>query len=276
MELVTPKDIRLRFDVSEDGASYLDNAKKKADAGRRLSGLPTLADDSGLEVPLLGGRPGVQSAYFAGRDHYGDGPALVRALLAALGDAASSSPPASFHCVAVLALPDGRIFEGEGVLTGRIDGRTQEIQRLIGRALRAAINMPLMGERTIMVDCDVLQADGGTRTASITGGFVALHLALQKAVERNLLRVVPIKHFVSAVSVGIVQGQPRLDLNYLEDFAAQTDMNCVLAEDGRFIEIQGTAEQEPFKPEEMEQMLKLAVKGAAELVDAQKKALKLH
>ena len=122
----------------------------------------------------------------------------------------------------------------------------------------------------------MLQADGGTRTASITGGFVALHLALQKAVERNLLRVLPIRHFVSAVSVGIVQGQPRLDLNYLEDFAAQTDMNCVLAEDGRFIEIQGTAEQEPFKPEEMDQMLKLAIKGSAELVEAQKKALKLR
>jgi ribonuclease PH len=160
--------------------------------------------------------------------------------------------------------------------TGRVDGRSQEIQRLIGRALRAAVDMPLMGERTIMIDCDVLQADGGTRTAAITGGFVALHLALQKALERNQLRVLPIRHFVSAVSVGIVQGQPRLDLNYLEDFAAQTDMNCVLAEDGRFIEIQGTAEQEPFKPEEMEQMLKLAVKGAAELVEAQKKALKLH
>jgi ribonuclease PH len=160
--------------------------------------------------------------------------------------------------------------------TGRVDGRSQEIQRLIGRALRASIDMPLMGERTIMVDCDVLQADGGTRTASITGGFVALHLALQKAVERNLLRVLPIRHFVSAVSVGIVQGQPRLDLNYLEDFAAQTDMNCVLAEDGRFIEIQGTAEQEPFNPEEMDQMLKLAIKGAAELVEAQKKALKLR
>ena len=145
-----------------------------------------------------------------------------------------------------------------------------------GSVMKLAINMPLMGERTIVVDCDVLQADGGTRTASITGGFVALHLALQKAVERNLLRVIPIRHFVSAVSVGIVQGQPRLDLNYLEDFAAQTDMNCVLAEDGRFIEIQGTAEQEPFKPEEMDQMLKLAVKGAAELVEAQKKALKLR
>jgi ribonuclease PH len=160
--------------------------------------------------------------------------------------------------------------------TGRVDGRTQEIQRLIGRALRAAVDMPLMGERTVMVDCDVLQADGGTRTASITGGFVALHLALQKAMERNTLRVLPIKHFVSAVSVGIIQGQPRLDLNYLEDFAAQTDMNCVLADDGRFIEIQGTAEQEPFSPDEMQQLLQLAVKGSAELVEAQRKALKLR
>ena len=160
--------------------------------------------------------------------------------------------------------------------TGRVDGRTQEIQRLIGRALRAAVNMSLMGERTITVDCDVLQADGGTRTASITGGFVAMHLAFQKAVERNLLRVLPVRQFVSAVSVGIVQGQPRLDLNYLEDFAAQTDMNCVLSEDGRFIEIQGTAEQEPFAREEMDQLLKLAIKGTSELVEAQRKALKLR
>jgi len=120
MELVTPNEIGIRFEVSEDGATYRDNAKKKAEAGRRLSGLPTLADDSGLEVPLLGGRPGVQSAYFAGREHYGDSPALVRALIAALGDAAGSSPRASFRCIAVLALPDGRIFEGEGVLAGRI------------------------------------------------------------------------------------------------------------------------------------------------------------
>jgi ribonuclease PH len=159
---------------------------------------------------------------------------------------------------------------------GRLSGRTQEISRLVGRSLRACIDLAALGENTIAVDCDVLQADGGTRTASITGGFVALHLALQKAVERNQLRVLPVRHFVSAVSVGIVQGQPRLDLNYLEDFAAQTDMNCVLAEDGRFIEIQGTAEQEPFKSEEMDQMLKLAIKGAAELVEAQKKALKLR
>jgi ribonuclease PH len=159
---------------------------------------------------------------------------------------------------------------------GRVDGRTQEIQRLVGRALRAAVDMSLMGERTVIVDCDVLQADGGTRTAAITGGFVALHLAFQKAVERNLMRVLPVKHFVAAVSVGIVQGQPRLDLNYLEDFAAHTDMNCVLADDGRFIEIQGTAEQEPFARDEMEQLLKLALKGTGELVTAQKKALKIR
>src|SRR5260370_40514753 len=133
-----------------------------------------------------------------------------------------------------------------------------------------------MGEATIVVDADGGQAGGGTRPASITGGFVALPLALQKAVERDLLRVIPIRHFVSAVSVGVVQGQPRLDLNYLEDFAAQTDMNCVLAEDGRLIEIQGTAEQEPVKPGEMDQMLKLATKGAAELVEAQEEALKLR
>src|SRR5256714_7602956 len=132
---------------------------------------------------------------------------------------------------------------------------------MIGGELCPGVAMPLMGERTIMVACDVLQADGGTRTASITGGFIALHLALQKAMERNLLRVLPIKHFVSAVSVGIVQGQPRLDLNYLEDFAAQTDMNCVLAEDGRFIEIQGTAAQEPLKPGETEQLRKPAGTG---------------
>ena len=159
---------------------------------------------------------------------------------------------------------------------GRVDGRTQEIQRLVGRALRAAVDMSMMGERTVIVDCDVLQADGGTRTAAITGGFVALHLAFQKIVERNLMRILPIKHFVAAVSVGIVQGQPRLDLNYLEDFAAHTDMNCVMADDGRFIEIQGTAEQEPFAREEMDQLLKLAQKGVGELVTAQKKALKIR
>jgi XTP/dITP diphosphohydrolase len=120
MELVTPAEAGVTFEVEEDGASYLENARKKAEAGRRLSGLPTLADDSGLEVPLLDGRPGIDSAYFAGAEHKGDSPALVRALLQALGDAARSSPVAYFRCAAVLALPDGRIFEGEGVLQGAI------------------------------------------------------------------------------------------------------------------------------------------------------------
>lgn len=120
MELVSPKDLGLRFDVQEDGETYLANARKKAFEGMRLSRLATLADDSGLEVPLLGDRPGVQSAYFAGRDHYGDSPALVRALLGALGDAAERSPAARFRCTAVLVLPDGREFVGEGVLAGTI------------------------------------------------------------------------------------------------------------------------------------------------------------
>lgn len=122
MELVSPKDLGLRFDVKEDGATYLDNARKKARAGVKLSGLPTLADDSGLEVAALDGKPGVQSAYFAGEAHYGDSPALVRALLSALGERAKSWPPAQFRCTAVLQLPDGREFVGEGVLAGTIAG----------------------------------------------------------------------------------------------------------------------------------------------------------
>ncbi|MDQ6713408.1 MAG: non-canonical purine NTP pyrophosphatase [Candidatus Dormibacteraeota bacterium] len=120
MELVTPTDLGITFHVVEDGASYLENARKKAEAGRRLSGLATLADDSGLEVPLLEGRPGIDSAYFAGADHKGDGRALVAALLKALGDAATSAPSAFFRSAAVLALPDGRVFTGEGVLAGTI------------------------------------------------------------------------------------------------------------------------------------------------------------
>lgn len=120
VELVTPKDLALAFDVVEDGATYLDNARKKARAGVRLSGLATLADDSGLEVGVLDGRPGVESAYFAGPSHYGDSAALVEALLQALGPAATKAPAASFRCTAVLMLPDGREFVGEGVLTGAI------------------------------------------------------------------------------------------------------------------------------------------------------------
>jgi len=120
MELVSPDQLGIRFEVEEDGVTYLDNARKKAEAGRRLTGLPTLADDSGLEVPLLEGKPGVQSAYFAGVEHYGDGPALVGALLTALGAEAGHSPAARFRCTAVLVLPDGREFVGEGVLAGTI------------------------------------------------------------------------------------------------------------------------------------------------------------
>lgn len=120
IELVSPDQLGIDFDVEEDGLTYMENARKKADAGRGMTGLPTLADDSGLEVPALGGKPGVQSAYFAGVEHKGDSAALVQALLLALGERAKSSPPAQFRCAAVLALPDRRTFEGEGVLSGRI------------------------------------------------------------------------------------------------------------------------------------------------------------
>jgi len=157
---------------------------------------------------------------------------------------------------------------------GRVDGRVQEIQRLIGRSLRASVDMDTLGERTIVVDCDVLQADGGTRTAAITGGYVALALAIDRLREAGLVRREPIRHAVAAVSVGIVGGQPRLDLNYLEDSAAHTDMNCVAAEDGRFIELQGTAEQEPFSREEMTALLSLADKGLGQLFAAQREALR--
>jgi len=156
---------------------------------------------------------------------------------------------------------------------GRVDGRVQEIQRLIGRSLRAAVDMDALGERTIVVDCDVLQADGGTRTAAITGGFVALALAIDKLRDAGLIRHEPIRHAVAAVSVGIVGGQPRLDLNYLEDSAAHTDMNCVGAEDGRFIELQGTAEQEPFSRDEMQALLSLADAGLVRLFSLQREAL---
>ena len=157
---------------------------------------------------------------------------------------------------------------------GRVDGRVQEIQRLIGRSLRAAVDMDTQGERTIVVDCDVVQADGGTRTAAITGGFVALALAIDRLRDAGVVRREPIRHAVAAVSVGIVGGQPRLDLNYLEDSAAHTDMNCVAADDGRFIELQGTAEQEPFSREEMDTLLALADKGLGQLFAAQRQALK--
>ena len=150
---------------------------------------------------------------------------------------------------------------------GRQGGRTVEIQRLIGRSLRAAVAMETLGEFTIKIDCDVIQADGGTRTASITGACVALMDALATLDSR------PETQLVSAVSVGIVQGTPVLDLEYVEDSRADTDMNVVVAEDGRYIEIQGTAEDEPFARAELMEMLRLADKGTAELMAIQRSAL---
>jgi ribonuclease PH len=156
---------------------------------------------------------------------------------------------------------------------GRIDGRSQEIQRLIGRAFRAGIDLAAIGERTVTVDCDVLQADAGTRCASITGGFVALHIALSQLQSKGLIGRPPILHFVTAVSVGIVGGEPRLDLSYEEDYRAEVDMNCVATETGEFIEIQGTGEKRPFSRQEGDALLSLAAKGTAELAVLQRKAL---
>ncbi len=156
---------------------------------------------------------------------------------------------------------------------GRVDGRVQEIQRLIGRSLRAAVDFAALGERTVIVDCDVLVADGGTRTASITGGYVALALALARTRAAGLAGEGVLRHPVAAVSAGIVAGQPRLDLCYVEDAAAETDMNCVASGDGRFIELQGSAEQEPFSRQEMEQLLDLASGGLQQLFEIQRTAL---
>ncbi len=158
---------------------------------------------------------------------------------------------------------------------GRLGGRTQEIQRLIGRSLRAVIDMTKLGERTIWLDCDVLQADGGTRTASITGAFVALHLALQHLVDQDLIAAPPISDFVAAISVGIIQGVPQLDLNYQEDSTSDVDMNVVMTGNGNLIEIQGTAEREPFAQESLIQMLGLARQGIEQLVEAQRNTLDL-
>jgi ribonuclease PH len=157
---------------------------------------------------------------------------------------------------------------------GKQGGRTQEIQRLIGRSLRAAIDLKRLGERTLTVDCDVIQADGGTRTASITGACVALHDALSALRVRKLLATDPLRHFVASVSVGIVKGIPVLDLDYAEDSTAETDMNFVMNETGGFIEIQGTAEGETFSAAEMQAMTALAQNGIAELIRRQRAALK--
>ncbi len=156
---------------------------------------------------------------------------------------------------------------------GKVGGRTHEIQRLIGRSLRAVMDMEALGERTIQLDCDVLQADGGTRTASITGAYVAMVLAVNTLLQKGLIARSPIKESVAAVSVGIVDGQPVLDLNYDEDFKASVDMNYVITASGRFVEVQGTAEEEPFTAEELDALRDLALLGCGKLMELQKKAL---
>ncbi|MDF4250872.1 ribonuclease PH [Streptomyces sp. WMMB303] len=158
---------------------------------------------------------------------------------------------------------------------GRIGGRTHEISRLVGRSLRAVVDYKALGENTIVLDCDVLQADGGTRTAAITGAYVALADAIAWAQERKLVKakVKPLTGTVAAVSVGIVDGVPMLDLRYEEDVRAETDMNVVCTGDGRFVEVQGTAEGEPFAREELNGLLDLAVAGCAQLDGAQRTAL---
>ncbi len=156
---------------------------------------------------------------------------------------------------------------------GKQGGRTMEIQRLIARSLRAAVDLKKLGEFTITLDCDVIQADGGTRTASITGACVALADALNALVAAGKLKANPMKGMVAAVSVGIVDGQAVCDLEYVEDSAAETDMNVVMLEDGRMIEVQGTAEGEPFSHEELLQLLALARGGIEEIIQAQKAAL---
>jgi ribonuclease PH len=156
---------------------------------------------------------------------------------------------------------------------GKVSGRTQEIQRLIGRSLRAVVDMEKLGERTIWIDCDVIQADGGTRTASITGAFVAMCLAMKQLKKDKKIETIPIKDFVAATSVGVLEGKKILDLDYSEDSIAEVDMNIVKTGSGGFVEIQGTAEQEPFTDKDMDAMLSLANKGIKELIALQKKAI---
>jgi ribonuclease PH len=158
---------------------------------------------------------------------------------------------------------------------GRPSGRTQEIQRLIGRSLRSITQMEELGERTLWVDCDVIEADGGTRTASITGAFVALGLALQKLVNEGTLQKLPLKDYVAATSVGVVDGVLLLDLNYDEDSRAQVDMNLVQTGGGQLVEVQGTAERNPFGKEVFYQLLDLASHGVRQLVEVQKSVIRL-
>ncbi len=156
---------------------------------------------------------------------------------------------------------------------GKQSGRTQEIQRLIGRSVRAVVDLGKLGERTITLDCDVIQADGGTRTASITGSYVALHDAVTALMQKGLVKESPLKNSVAAISVGIYQGTPVLDLDYVEDSDCDTDMNVVMLGSGHFVEVQGTAEGHPFSREEMDTLLELAKHGIAQLTELQHTAL---
>ena len=156
---------------------------------------------------------------------------------------------------------------------GKQSGRTQEIQRLVGRSLRAVADLYSLGERTIWIDCDVIQADGGTRTASITGGFLAMAFAINRMVQEKVLSHFPIRDFIAAVSVGILQQNPCLDLDFYEDSRAEVDMNVVCTGDGRFVEIQGTAEKRSFSDSDLQEMLRLATHGIRQLVALQRKTL---
>ena len=158
---------------------------------------------------------------------------------------------------------------------GKQSGRTQEIQRLIGRSLRAIIDLDKLGERTIQIDCDVIQADGGTRTASITGAYVALHDAIGTLLDKQLITESPLRDFVAAISVGVYEGTPVLDLDYIEDSGCDTDMNVVMTGSGGVVEIQGTAEGTPFRRDEMNAMLDLEQAGIAQLIQTQKAVLGL-
>lgn len=156
---------------------------------------------------------------------------------------------------------------------GKLTGRTMEIQRLIGRSLRSVVDLHALGERTITLDCDVIQADGGTRTASITGSFVAMTMAIHKIAEQHKLAVFPVTDFLAAVSVGVVQDEPVCDLNYDEDSQAKVDMNVVMTGSGKFVEVQGTGEESPFTREELTQLLALGEQGVKQLVELQREAL---
>jgi ribonuclease PH len=158
---------------------------------------------------------------------------------------------------------------------GKQSGRTQEIQRLIGRSLRSVFDLAALGERSLQIDCDVIQADGGTRTAAITGGFVAAYDAVRWLRERGMIENLPVLDFVAAVSVGVFQGVPLLDLDYVEDSTCETDMNVVMTAGGGFVEVQGTAEGKPFTREQMDALLELARQGITSLIAAQKNALQL-